>query len=105
MSALAEYTLYLQQDKSASQHPMCESYAKVCQLSIDVVNLLQEFRPSVLEELHDDMEIAIQLLTGITKAASTLLNGKLKNCSDKSLLQKYEPVLENLKAQIDRLHT
>ncbi len=83
---------------------LCESPAEISRLAIEAARLLQEFRPLVFEQVQDDLEMAISLLTGTGRAAILLLDSNLRIWSDNSaLLTEYEPILAELERQLKQL--
>jgi formiminotetrahydrofolate cyclodeaminase len=91
-------------DQSSGEQLLCESPAEISRLAIEAAMLLQEFRPLVFEQVQDDLEMAISLLTGSGRAAILLLDSNLRIWSDNSaLLVEYEPILAELLKQVDRL--
>jgi formiminotetrahydrofolate cyclodeaminase len=83
---------------------LCESPAEICRLAIEAARLLQEFRPLVFEQVQDDLEMAISLLTGTGRTAILLLDSNLRIWSDNSaLLTEYEPILAELERQLKQL--
>lgn len=91
-------------DQLSGEQLLCESPAEISRLAIETARLLQEFRPLVFEQVQDDLEMAISLLTGSGRAAILLLDSNLRIWSDNpALLTEYEPILAELLEQVDQL--
>jgi formiminotetrahydrofolate cyclodeaminase len=87
----------------AGQRILCEAPAEMSKLCISAASLLQDFRPLVFEQVQDDLEMAIALLTGTGRAAILLLDSNLRLWPEPDLLQEYEPVLVDLIHQLEQL--
>ena len=87
----------------SSHQLLCHVPAQVCHLSIGAATSLQDFRPLVCEQVRDDLEISISLLTGTAQAAMLLLDSNLRIWPEEALLREYEPIRANLEAEIGRL--
>ena len=91
-------------DEFKQRRLLCESPAEVARLSLEAAALLQAFRPLVFEQVHDDLEMALALLTGTGRAAILLLDSNLRIwSSDSALLQEFEPTLSELAERIEQL--
>ena len=65
--------------------------------------MLQDFRPLVIEQVQDDLEMAVSLLAGTAQAAMLLLDSNLRMWPDPALLAEFEPIRLELEKQIDQL--
>ena len=88
---------------SGSQRFWCESAAEISRLSIEAATLLQDFRPLAFENVRDDLEITINLLTCTGRAAVLLLDSNLRIWPVSALLDEYEPIRAELQSQIDQI--
>ncbi len=71
-------------------------------LSIQVSKILEEFRPSVYEQVRDDLEMSICLLNGTARSAILLLDSNLRIWPEKELLEQFEPLLSKLEKEIEQ---
>lgn len=102
--AMADYiALHETGDVSRARQLLCDSSAEVGRLSIEAALLLQEFRPLVFEQVQDDLEMALNLITGAARSALLLLDSHLLRWPDPSLIDKYEPVLRELELTIEQI--
>ncbi len=85
------------------QRLLCESPAEINRLCIEATRVLQHFRPVVIEQVQDDLEMAISLLTGAARAALLLLDSNLRAWPEPNLLTEFEPILADLEQQINQL--
>jgi formiminotetrahydrofolate cyclodeaminase len=81
-----------------AQDRLCRMPLEMGSLAAEAATLLQEFRPSV-RGVQDDLEMAITLLAGATRAASLLLDSNLRLWPEPVLLAEFEPALAGLRAQ------
>ena len=96
---VTEWTALRRAEASAStQRFWCEGSAEIARLGLEAIELLQEFRPLVFEDVQDDLEITLNLLTGTTRAAILVLESNLHLWPEPVLRKEYEPVLAELKA-------
>jgi len=86
-----------------SQRFWCESAAEVCRLSIDAVQLLQDFRPLAFNDVRDDLEITVNLLTGTAESAALLLTSNLNIWPQTTLRDEYQEVLAEVEANIAQI--
>ena len=76
---------------------------EIAKLSLGAAKILQDFRSMAYVNIKNDLDIATHLLTSTAQTASLLLKHNLDITSDATLVQKYEPILMDLKQQIDQL--
>jgi hypothetical protein len=102
--AMADYiALQGTGDVSRARHILCDSAAEVSRLSIEAAMLLQAFRPLVFEQVQDDLEMTLNLLTATARSALLLLDSHLLRWSEPSLMDKYNPILPELEMKIDQV--
>jgi formiminotetrahydrofolate cyclodeaminase len=82
------------------QKLLCELPARISQLSIEAAQTLQDFRTFAHEQVKDDLEMSINLLSGTAQSAMLLLDSNLRIWTDKELAEQFEPVLETIIAEI-----
>lgn len=85
------------------QRLLCESPAEISRLCLDAAAVLQNFRPVVIEQVQDDLEMAISLLAGSARAALLLLDSNLRIWPEPNLLAEFEPILAELEQNINQL--
>lgn len=103
-SAIAQFVALRQAgEELKGQQLLCNAPAQMSQLSIEAANLLQNFRPFVIERVRDDLEMSLSLLAGTARAALLLLDSNLRIWPEKPLLEKYEPILAGLENDLNRL--
>jgi formiminotetrahydrofolate cyclodeaminase len=90
-------------DLSGIQKILCDGPAEVGQLAIQVAQMLQDFRPLVFEQVQDDLEIAISLLTGAARTAMLVLDSNLRLWPDQPSLREYELFRTELEVQFGDL--
>ena len=86
-----------------NQQVLCDYSAEIGRFSVEAALLLQDFRPFVFNPLRDDLEMTINLLTGVAQAALLLLDSKLQRQSDRTILEEYGPLRDEIRDQIGRL--
>lgn len=103
-AAMADY-IALRETGDASQvrQLLCDSSVEISRLSIAAAMLLQGFRPLVFEQVQDDLEMALNLLTGTARSALLLLDSHLSRWPDPSLVERYDPILPELEMDINRV--
>jgi hypothetical protein len=82
---------------------LCDGPREMGELAIQAVLVLQDFRHSVCERTHDDLEFAITLMTGVARGAMQLLDSNLRIWPLSELLAKYDHKVDELAAQVDAL--
>ncbi|MBI1882059.1 MAG: cyclodeaminase/cyclohydrolase family protein [Chloroflexi bacterium] len=103
-TALAEYVALRDAGQALQgQRILCESPAEMSRLCIEAVTVLQNFRLLVIEQVRDDLEIAINLLAGTARAALLLLDSNLRIWPEPELLAEFEPILAELDQKIGQL--
>jgi formiminotetrahydrofolate cyclodeaminase len=103
-TAIADFVLLRESGQPlAGKQLLCNAPTQVCRLAIEAATLLQEFRGQVAEQVQDDMEMAISLLTGAAHAAMLLLDSNLRIWPDDDLLAQFEPIRLELERQIQQL--
>lgn len=85
------------------QRLLCESPAEISRLCLDAAIVLQNFRPVVIEQVQDDLEMAISLLAGSARAALLLLDSNLRIWPEPDLLAEFDPILAELEQQLNQL--
>jgi formiminotetrahydrofolate cyclodeaminase len=102
--AIAEFVALREAGEALKGKQMlCQAPAEISRLSIESASLFLEFREYVTEQVQDDLEMSIVLLTGAARAALLLLDSNLRIWPDPELLAEFEPVLLNLEEKIRRL--
>ncbi len=103
-TAIAEYVALREAGHILQgQRLLCESPAEISRLCLDAAAVLQNFRPVVIEQVQDDLEIAISLLAGSARAALLLLDSNLRIWPEPNLLAEFEPILAELEQQLNQL--
>lgn len=103
-TAIAEFVALRDAGESLKgQTLLCRAPADVSQLAVDAARQLETFRSLVSEQVRDDMEMAISLLAGAARAALLLLDSNLRIWPEPALLQKFEPEIALLAAQIEQI--
>lgn len=105
-ATLLEYTALVAEvgDPARQQRLLCESPAEISRLAVEGAAILQDFRPLVFEQVKDDLEMALRLLTGAGRAALLLLDSNLRVwANNPALLKEFEPILTELEAQLEQL--
>ena len=87
----------------AGQEMLCEAPVQIGRLAVEAARILQEFRTGVVEQVRDDLEMAIVLLTGAARAAALLLDSNLRIWPEEALQTRYEPLRVDLETAIARL--
>lgn len=87
----------------AGQQLLCDAPGQISRLSLDAAHLLQDFRPLVHDQVHDDLEMALTLLAGTAQAAMLLLDSNLRHWPDRPLLDQFEPIRTGLEQDIRQL--
>jgi formiminotetrahydrofolate cyclodeaminase len=103
-SAIAEFVALREAgDELQGQRLLCDSPAEISRICIEAATLLQDFRPLVSEQVHDDLEMSVTLLAGTAQAAMLLLDSNLRHWPEPGLLAEYEPLLAELIEKIGQL--
>jgi formiminotetrahydrofolate cyclodeaminase len=87
----------------ATRDALCALPAEIGRLASDAGLALQAFRPRVAALVHDDLEMALVLLTGAMRAAILLVDSNLRIWPEPALLEKYEPALVQLEERFATL--
>jgi formiminotetrahydrofolate cyclodeaminase len=87
----------------AGQDMLCALPVDMGELAFQGASALQAFRPLVIDQVHDDLEMALTLLTGATQACTLLLDSNLRIWPDPTLIAKYEPLRASLEANARQL--
>lgn len=82
---------------------LCESPTEIGRLCVEAAKILEDFRPLVFEQVRDDLEMALNLLTGTAQSAMLLLDSNLRIWPHSSLLKEFEPLRAELEQQIKQL--
>ncbi len=85
------------------QELLCELPAETGRLAVAAAEALEAFRSRVVEQVHDDLEMAIVLLKGDATAAMLLLDSNLRIWPEAALHLRFEPLRAELEAAIRRL--
>ncbi len=102
--AIAEFVALREAgDDLRGRQLLCHAPAQFSRLSVEAAASLQDFRPLVCEQVRDDLEMSISLLTATAQAAMLLLDSNLRIWSEQVLLEEYEPIRADLEAEIVRL--
>ena len=99
-NVITDHLDYMVTDKSVSPHIVFESGVHVGQLILKVIQLLEEFRPSVFSDLKNDFDITVKLLLGAAQSNGLLLNSYLQLWPDPTLVAEYEPQWAELAQQL-----
>jgi formiminotetrahydrofolate cyclodeaminase len=103
-TAIAEFVALREAgDELGGQQLLCHAPAEISRLAIEVAENLQDFRSLVSEQVQDDLEMSLRLLTGAAHAALLLLDSNLRLWPDEALLDEFEPVLAELESSIRQL--
>ncbi len=104
-AAVIDYvTLTEPADVVRLQQLLCDSSAEMGRLAFEAALLLQGFRPLVFAPVRDDLEMALNLLVAAARTTLLLLDSHLRQWPDPLLLEKYEPLLLELEAEINQLN-
>lgn len=87
-------------DPSRLQKQM-DGTAEIANLALEATRILDGFRPMVFPKVESDLEIVICLLTSTAQAALLLLKCHLDVATDPKMVERYQPMLAELKQQID----
>jgi len=87
----------------AGQEMLCEAPVHTGRLAFAAALTLQDFRSCVVEQVRDDLEMAIVLLAGAARAAALLLDSNLRIWPEAALQTRYEPLRVDLETAIARL--
>jgi formiminotetrahydrofolate cyclodeaminase len=102
--AIAEYSaLRVGGQELQGQRLLCESPAEISRLCIEAATALEKFRPLVVEQVQDDLEMAVSMLAGTAHTALLLLDSNLRAWPEPDLLAEFEPILAELEQQIGEL--
>jgi hypothetical protein len=102
-SQMADYMARSKHNAELSSRQMlCDHSAEIGSLSLQAATLLQAFRPLVFEQVSDDLEMALNLLTSTAKTATLLLESNIRRWPDQAL-KEYEPIRTNLEEGIHQL--
>jgi hypothetical protein len=82
------------------QRLLTNAPAQVARLVVEAACILERFRPYVNELVADDLEMSIRLLTGAAQASLLLLDSNLRIWPEPDLLAEFEPLLEQMDAEI-----
>jgi formiminotetrahydrofolate cyclodeaminase len=84
------------------QERLCQMPVEMGRLAVDAALILQEHRPLV-RRAQDDLEMALALLHGATRASILLLDSNLRIWPEAALLARFEPELADLRGLIARI--
>jgi formiminotetrahydrofolate cyclodeaminase len=103
-TAIAEFvTLHQSGRELAGQELLCQAPTEIGTLALEAATLLQAFRAQVIEQVQDDLEMALTLLGGSARAAMLLLDSNLRHWPEPALLDRFEPIRADLAHQISQL--
>ena len=91
------------QDEAAARDYLCQLPGEIGASAAAAASTLQDFRPLVCERVHDDLEMAIVLLTAAARGAMLLLDSNLRIWPEPELIQKHEPRRAALEVRIEQL--
>jgi hypothetical protein len=69
-------------------------------LACEGAELLQAFRPQVINHVHDDLEFAVVLLTAVARAAMLIAESNLRQWRSPELHAKFGPEVDRLARRI-----
>lgn len=103
-AAIAEFVALREAGQELQgQQLLCDAPAAMGRLVLEAAETVQQFRPLVVEQVRDDLEMSLRLLAGVAQAALLLLDSNLRIWPEPALLARYEPVIAELAAGIDHL--
>ncbi|HHW86621.1 MAG TPA: hypothetical protein GX400_10480 [Chloroflexi bacterium] len=82
---------------------LCNGPRAMADLAIEAALAMQAFRAHVCARSRDDLEFALTLMTGVSRAALQLLDSNLRIWPLPDLLAAYEPHVTRLLSAIDAL--
>lgn len=103
-AAIAEFVALREAGRELQgQQLLCDGPAEMGRLALEAAEAVQQFRPFVIEQVQDDLEMSLRLLAGVAQAALLLLDSNLRIWPEPALLAQYEPVITELGTGIDQL--
>jgi formiminotetrahydrofolate cyclodeaminase len=103
-NAMAEYVALREAGSGLeSQRILCDSPAEISRLCLEAATMLQDFRPLVIEQVQDDLEMAVNLLIATAQVAMFLLDSNLRSWPEPALMAEFEPIRLELEKQIGQL--
>lgn len=103
-AAIAEFVALRETGQELQgQQLLCDAPAAMGRLALEAAEVVQQFRPLVVEQVQDDLEMSLSLLASAAQAALLLLDSNLRIWPEPALLARYEPVITELAAGIDHL--
>lgn len=82
---------------------LCDGPRAMTDLAIEAAQAMQAFRAHVCARSRDDLEFALTLMTGVSRAALQLLDSNLRIWPLPELLAEYEPHVTRLLQALDAL--
>lgn len=79
------------------------SPAAMADLACEAAEILEGFRPQVIDKVRDDMEFAIVMLTAAARSALLILESNLRQWRDPVLAAKFGPVSDRLAGRVAAL--
>ena len=76
---------------------------EIAGLACEGAEILQQFRPRVIEQVRDDMEFALHLLAATARASLMLVESNLRQWRAPSLHARFGPEVERLTRRIEAL--
>lgn len=90
-------------DVLAGYSLLCDGPRQMADLAIESAQAMQTFRAHVCERTKDDLEFALTLMSGASRAAMQLLDSNLRIWPLPELLATYEPHVARLSRELDAL--
>ncbi len=102
-TAIAEFVRLRERGQALQGYYCCAMARGHGDLALLSAGLMQDFRPFVCEQTHDDLEFAITLMRGVAQSAMLLLDSNLRIWPFAELRAKYSLKVTELAAQIEAL--
>jgi formiminotetrahydrofolate cyclodeaminase len=102
--ALVEYNTAISDgSKPGSRKVLAEGPLEMTRLILAATKLLREFQPLAFQKLKEKSMVAVYLLIGAAQAAVHLTDTRLQEWGDPDYFREYNPVVAQLKQQIEEL--
>ena len=103
-TAIAEFVRLRESGQALQGYELlCDGPRDMAEAALLAAELMQDFRPFVCEQTHDDLEFAITLMRGIAQSAMLLLDSNLRIWPFAELRAKYSLKVAELAARIEAL--
>jgi formiminotetrahydrofolate cyclodeaminase len=103
-TAIAEFVRLRERGQALQGYELlCDGPRDMAEAALLSAGLMQDFRPFVCEQTHDDLEFAITLMRGVAQSAMLLLDSNLHIWPFAELRAKYSLKVTELAAQIEAL--